>query len=58
MKKNYIQPELYVHLVQTEGLIALSMYDDPATDDDALVKEKKEDVSWGKPNPVDWDSEW
>lgn len=38
MKKTYISPELHTQLIQMEGLIALSLYDNPATSDDALVK--------------------
>ena len=38
MKKTYMTPELYVQLVQTEGLIALSLQSGKATGDDALVK--------------------
>ncbi len=45
MKKTYITPELSVQLMQTEGLIALSLQEGKANNDDALVKE---DVGeWG-----------
>ena len=36
--KKYIAPELTVQLIQTEGLIALSIQSDPADSSDALVK--------------------
>ena len=38
MKKTYITPELMVQLVQTEGLIALSLQSGTADGSDALVK--------------------
>lgn len=45
MKKTYMAPELNVQLVQTEGLIALSLQNGSADNSDALVKE---DVGeWG-----------
>ncbi|MBQ8051358.1 MAG: hypothetical protein IJ197_07265 [Bacteroidaceae bacterium] len=50
MKKVYLQPETEVTLLQQTNMIALSMYDDPATGDDALVKEEN---SWDNI----WDNE-
>ena len=38
MKKTYIAPELTAQLIQTEGLIALSLQTDKADSSDALVK--------------------
>jgi len=38
MKKTYIAPELMTQLIQTEGLIALSLQGGKANDSDALVK--------------------
>ena len=48
MRKTYIAPELDVQLIQLEGLIALSKYDDEfATGDDGLVKENRGEDIWG-----------
>ena len=38
MKKKYIAPELTIQLIQTEGLIALSLQGGKADSSDALVK--------------------
>ena len=38
MKKTYMQPELTVQLIHTEGLIALSLQSGTANSSDALVK--------------------
>lgn len=38
MKKTYIAPELTTQLIQTEGLIALSLQGGKADSSDALVK--------------------
>lgn len=45
--KKYISPKLNIDLIQVEGLIALSLYEDPATGDDALTKEDKSEDIWG-----------
>jgi len=48
MKKKYISPELHAQLMQTEGLLALSLMDGKKADDgDALVK-----------GAGDWDDIW
>ena len=48
MKKTYIIPELRVELMQTEGLIALSLQSGTANESDALVKEGDDDWNiWG-----------
>ncbi len=47
MKKKYISPELHAQLMQTEGLLALSLMDKKADDGDALVK-----------GAGDWDDIW
>ncbi len=60
MKKIYIAPELDVQLIQLEGLIALSKYDDPATGDDALVKGDRGEDIWGSSSKSSnvWDDDW
>ena len=59
MKKTYIQPQLYMQLVQTERLIALSLIDgEDADDSDALVKgETSGKDAWSSPKNV-WDDDW
>lgn len=57
MKKTYIAPELGIQLIQLEGLIALSKYEDPATGDDALIKEDRGEDIWGSSKNV-WDDDW
>jgi len=39
MKLDYINPAIIVKEVKLTEMIALSMYEDPATDDDALSRE-------------------
>ena len=39
MKKNYIAPEFAIQSMETLQIIALSLQDTVATDDDALVKD-------------------
>ena len=38
MKLKYINPVIFVKEIRLTEMIALSMYDDPATGDDALSK--------------------
>ena len=57
MKKTYIAPELDVQLIQLEGLIALSKYEESATSDDALIKEDRGENIWGTTKSV-WDDDW
>ena len=45
MKKTYMTPELTTQLMQTEGLIALSLQSEKADNSDALVKE--DTGEWG-----------
>ena len=40
MKKSYLQPETEILYLRNMDMIALSKYDDPATGDDALVREE------------------
>lgn len=44
MKKNYIAPELTIHLVETQNIIALSLQTGKASGDDALVKGNDWDI--------------
>lgn len=46
MKKTYIKPELTAQLINTEGLIALSLQSGHADSSDALVKNDWGDI-WG-----------
>ncbi|MBQ8050391.1 MAG: hypothetical protein IJ197_02285 [Bacteroidaceae bacterium] len=48
MKKVYLQPETEVVLIQHTNMIALSLQPDPATGDDALVKEDNNWDIWGE----------
>ncbi len=60
MKKTYIAPELDVQLIQLEGLIALSKYEDPATGDDGLVKGDRGEDIWGSSSKSSniWEDDW
>ena len=61
MKKTYIAPALDVQLIQLEGLVALSKFDgEPATGDDALVKENCGEDIWGTSSKSSnvWDDNW
>ena len=59
MKKKYIHPAIYMQLVQTESLIALSFQDGEADPEgEVLVKEEKTgDDVWASPKNV-WDDDW
>jgi len=55
MKKTYMQPELFMQLIQTEGLIALSLQSGKADSSDALVKDGGDWDIWG--DEADFDEE-
>lgn len=40
MKKSYLQPETEILYLRNMEIIAVSKFDDPATGDDALVREE------------------
>ena len=57
MKKTYISPELVIQLVHTESIIALSKFEDTASNDDALVKEEFEGEGNGyRTTTVEWEN--
>ena len=47
MKKSYLQPETEILYLRNMDMIALSMYEDPANESDALVKEDNAWDIWG-----------
>ena len=56
MKKTYIAPELTTQLIQTEGLIALSLQSGTANGSDALVKGSGDWDIFGDDQPASDDS--
>ena len=61
MKKTYIIPELTMQLVQTEGLIALSIQSGTADESDALVKGNSDWDVFDDDNTKSynvWDDDW
>ena len=53
MKKTYIAPELAIHRIETQNIIALSLLSDKADGSDALVKGNDWDV-WGEEDNVNF----
>lgn len=57
MKKKYISPELTVHFVQLENMLALSTLDDYATSEPVLSKGSGDWDIWGNDSETDFDDE-
>ncbi|MBE6254827.1 MAG: hypothetical protein E7105_04855 [Prevotella sp.] len=57
-KRTYIKPELNIHLVQLQSMLAFSKFDEIASSSDGLTKESGDWDIWGNGSDSDYEDDY